>query len=200
MRRLSVWKMLVPPAVVPLALSMFVALAGPGGIVEVSDDGGSSSAAAGATGGSVDDNGDVVDSGAGVDGGVDAAEETDPDGGANEGSGSGENNGSGKGCEQALADRAKSRDRLEDHVADKEKPAGGVDGNQKALDHQCGGALAEGSEETTEESADSSGTGPGKSEQVPGGPAANGQANGSGQANADVRGSGPEAAPGKNKP
>ncbi len=180
--------MLVPPAVVPLALSMFVALAGPGGIVEVSDDGGSPSTAAGATGGSVDDNGDVVDSGAGV------------DGDANEGSGSGENNGSGKGCEQALTDRAKSRDRLEDHVADKEKPAGGVDGNQKALDHQCGGALAEGSEETTEESADSSGTGPGKSEQASGGPAANGQANGSGQANADARGSGPEAAPGKNKP
>ena len=27
------WKLLIPPAVVPLALWMFVALAGPGGVV-----------------------------------------------------------------------------------------------------------------------------------------------------------------------
>ena len=37
---MSKWKLLIPPAAVPLALSMFVALAGPGGIAEVSDDGG----------------------------------------------------------------------------------------------------------------------------------------------------------------
>ena len=42
-RRLGIWKMAIPPAAVPLALGLFVALAGPGGPVEVGDDGGSTS-------------------------------------------------------------------------------------------------------------------------------------------------------------
>ena len=39
----GILKALIPPAAVPLALSLFVALAGPGGIVEINDDTGPSS-------------------------------------------------------------------------------------------------------------------------------------------------------------
>jgi hypothetical protein len=176
---LSFWKALIPPAVVPLALWMAVALAGPGGIVEVSQEGEPAFAA--------------TESGeAGVGGG--------PDGEGSAGGISGEDGGSvavtgnGGGCEQALTEEAQARAELEGHVADGDKPADGADGNENALDKQCGGAF-----DATAPSADQTDTGPGKSEQSSGN-TGGGSANGEGQANADDRGNGAADAPGQNKP
>ena len=170
------WKLLIPPAVVPLALWMFVALAGPGGVVEVNSGTGSTPAA------------DAGSGAAGVDGGADV------DGTA------AESLGNGNGCEEALLERAQARTELAGHVADGSMPATGVEGNQNALDKQCGGAFAEGSQAGTTPPVGETVTGPGKSEQAPGGPAADGQAQGQGQANADGNGNGAADAPGQNKP
>lgn len=187
---MSTWKLLIPPAAVPLALWMFVALAGPGGVIEVSSDTGSTPAVdAGSGDASVDGNTGSVDSGVGV--GGDAADA---------GAYSTESPGNGSGCEEALLERAQARTELEGHVADGSMPATGVEGNQNALDKQCGGAFAEGSQAGTTPPVGETVTGPGKSEQAPGGPAADGQAQGQGQANADARGNGAADAPGQNKP
>ena len=184
------WKALLPPAAVPLALWMFVALAGPGGVIEVSSDTGSTPVAdAGSGDASVDGNTRGVDSAVGV--GDDAV-----DADAN----STQNHGNGSGCEEALAERAQARTELEGHVADGDMPATGVEGNQNALEKQCGGAFAEGSQAGTTPAVGETATGPGKSEQAPGGPAADGQAQGQGQANADASGNGAADAPGQNKP
>ncbi len=102
------------------------------------------------------------------------------------------------GCVEALTGQAESQEQLEAHVADGEKPAGGVSGNQNALDSQCGGALA--AETAADAAPDPAQTDPGKSEQAPGDPTAGGNASGQGQANADANGSGPAGAPGHNKP
>ena len=177
------WKLLIPPAAVPLALWMFVALAGPGGVVEVNSGTGSTPAA------------DAGSGAAGVDGGADGADSSaDVDGIAAESSGN------GNGCEETLLERAQARTELEGHVTDADKPAGDVNGNQNALAKQCGGAFVEGSQEGTTPPADQTATDPGKSEQAPGAPAADGQAQGQGQANADARGNGAADAPGQNKP
>ncbi len=85
-------------------------------------------------------------------------------------------------------------------MADADAPDGKVDGNQNALDHQCGGAFADDPPGAAEEPADESASDPGKSEDAAGGPTATGQANGQGQSNADENGNGPEGAPGRNKP
>ena len=110
------------------------------------------------------------------------------------------------GCVEALSDNAQSQEELGDHVADADTPAGGVDGNQNALDSQCGGAFAEEppviADDTAAEDADDTpaegASAPGKSEQANGG--GNGNANGGGQGNADSNGNGPSGAPGHNKP
>ncbi len=65
------------------------------------------------------------------------------------------------------------------------------------MDHQCGGAFAADSGDTTSAGPPSS---PGKSEEARGGPSANGQAQGQGQTNADAKGNGAADAPGHNKP
>ena len=184
MRLLSFWKALIPPAAVPLALWMAVALAGPGGIVEVGDEvdptfGGTESGEAGADGGP-DGEGGV----AGITG---------------EDGGSAVVTGDGGGCEQALTEEAQARAELEGHVADGDKPADGADGNENALDKQCGGAFGEGSQEGTTSSPDETDTGPGKSEHSSGN-TGGGNANGEGQANADDSGNGAADAPGQNKP
>ena len=177
------WKLLIPPAAVPLALWMFVALAGPGGVVEVNNGTGSTPAA------------DAGSGAAGVDGGADGADSSaDVDGTA------AESLGNGNGCEEALLERAQARTELAGHVADGSMPATGVEGNQNALDKQCGGAFAEGSQAGTTPPVGETATGPGKSEQAPGGPAADGQAQGQGQANADANGNGAADALGQNKP
>lgn len=177
---MSKWKFLVPPAAVPLALWMFVALAGPGGVVHL--DSGAGQTPAGAVSGEAD-----------VDGG-------DADADSSTGSASAQSASNGSGCQEALTEQAQARTVLEGHVADGEKPAGGVSGNQNALDKQCGGAFAEGSQEGTTPPVEQTVTAPGKSEVAPGGPAADGQAQGQGQANADTRGNGAADAPGQNKP
>ncbi len=172
MRLLSFWKALIPPAAVPLALWMAVALAGPGGVVEVGDEpgptfGGTESGETG-VGGGPDGEGGVV-------------------------------TGNGGGCERALTEEAQARAELEGHVADGDKPADGANGNENALDKQCGGAFGEGSQEGPTPSADQTDTGPGKSEQSSGN-TGGGNANGEGQANADDSGNGAADAPGQNKP
>ncbi len=188
--QMSRWKFLVPPAAVPLALWMFVALAGPGGVVEVDSGAGSTPAADVGTGdASVDGNTRGVDSVAGA--GDDAA---DAD------AHSTENPENGSGCEEALSERAQARTALEGHVADGDMPAAGVEGNQNALDKQCGGAFTEGSQAGTTPTAGQTATGPGISEQAPSGPAADGQAQPQGQANADARGNGAADSLGQNKP
>jgi hypothetical protein len=193
--------MVVPPAAVPLALWMFVAMAGPGGVVEVGD--GGEPTGAGAVPAGVSFGGNFEDSagsdGVGADDGMATSDDPDGDGGGDVGSVSA-TEGDGKRCEEALASWAKSRDRLEGHVGDEDRPEGGVNGNQNALDHQCGGAFADEPEQGGEGATDPTGTSPGKSEQAPGGPEAAGEAKGQGQANADARGNGVEGAPGKNKP
>jgi hypothetical protein len=175
---MSKWKFLVPPAAVPLALWMFVALAGPGGVIEVSSGTGSTPAA------------DAGLGAAGVDGGADSSTGSESAQGAS----------NGNGCEEALSEQAQAWTELEGHVADGEKPAGGVNGNLNALDKQCGGAFAEGSQEGTTPPVEQTVTGPGKSEQAPSAPAADGQAQGQGQANADANGNGAADAAGQNKP
>jgi hypothetical protein len=209
MKMLRGWRMAIPPAAVPLALSMFVAMAGPGGVVEVGDSGEPAATGAVSAGLSVGESfgdGEGGDGGgAALDGELDVSGDTatldgaDGDGGADDGGVSVAED-DGKACEEALSDRAKARERLEGHVVDEDMPDGGVNGNQNALDHQCGGAFADEPEQTAEEPADPVGTDPGKSEQAPGGPEADGKATGQGQANADARGNGAEGAPGKNKP
>jgi hypothetical protein len=191
MRWLSIWKALIPPAIAPLALWMAVAFAGPGGVVELSDEveptfGGTESGETGVGGGpdgeggvagiSGEDGGSVVGGIAGEDGGSAAV------------------TGNGGGCEQALTEEAQARAELEGHVADGDKPADGADGSENALDKQCGGAF-----DATAPSADQTDTGPGKSEQSSGN-TGGGNANGEGQANADDRGNGAADAPGHNKP
>ena len=183
MRWLSFWKALIPPAIVPLALWMAVALAGPGGIVELSDEGEPTFAGT--------ESGEI-----GVGGGSDG----EPDGEGRADGMTGEDGGSvvvtgdGGGCEQALTEEAQARAELEGHVADGDKPADGVDGNENALDKQCGGAF-----DATAPSTDQTDTGPGKSEQSSGN-TGGGNANGEGQANADDSGNGAADAPGQNKP
>ena len=110
------------------------------------------------------------------------------------------------GCVEALSTNAQSQEQLSDHVADPDKPEGGVDGNQNALDSQCGGAFAEEppviADDTAAEDADDTpaegASAPGKSEQANGG--GNGNANGGGQENADSNGNGPSGARGHLKP
>jgi len=180
------WKLLIPPAAVPLALWMFVALAGPGGVVEVDSGTGSTPAA------------DAGSGAAGVDGGADGADGADSS--ADVDGTAAESLGNGNGCEEALLERAQARTELAGHVANGSMPATGVEGNQNALDKQCGGAFAEGSQAGTTPPVGETVTGPGKSEQAPGGPAADGQAQGQGQANADASGNGAADALGQNKP
>src|SRR3990170_5723543 len=110
---MSKLKLLIPPAAVPLALWMFVALAGPGGVIEVSSDTGSTPAA------------DAGSGAAGVDGGADGADSS-----ADADAYSTENTGNGSGCEEALLERAQARTELEGHVADGSMPATDVEGNQ----------------------------------------------------------------------
>ena len=178
---MSKWKFLVPPAAVPLALWMFVALAGPGGVIEVSSDTGSTPAA------------DAGSGAVGVEDGADGAD-------SSTGSASAQSASNGNGCQEALSEQAQARTALEGNVADGEKPATGVEGDQNALDKQCGGAFAEGAQEGTTPPVEQTATDPGKSEVAPGGPAAGGQAQGQGQANADANGNGAADAPGQNKP
>ena len=178
---MSKWKFLVPPAAVPLALWMFVALAGPGGVIEVSNDTGSTPAT------------DAGSGAAGVDGGDAGAD-------SSTGSASAQSASNGNGCQEALSEQAQARTALEGNVADGEKPATGVEGDQNALDKQCGGAFAEGAQEGTTPPVEQTATDPGKSEEAPGEPTADGQAQGQGQANADANGNGAADAPGQNKP
>jgi len=177
---MSKWKFLVPPAAVPLALWMFVALAGPGGVVQM--DSGAGRTPAGAVSGEAD-----------VDGGDAGAD-------SSTGSASAQSASNGNGCQEALSEQAQARTALEGHVADGEKPATGVEGDQNALDKQCGGAFAEGAQEGTTPPVEQTATDPGKSEEAPGEPTADGQAQGQGQANADANGNGAADAPGQNKP
>ena len=174
------WKLLIPPAAVPLALWMFVAVAGPGGVHEIGGGTESTPAVAGADGDTTSADSDVA--------GDDAALADGP---------STENGVNGGGCEEALLEQAQARPELEGHVADGNVPATGAEGNQNALDKQCGGAFAEGSQAGTTAAGQ---TDPGKSEQAPAAPAADGQAQGQGRAGADSNGNGPADAPGQNKP
>ena len=112
---------------------------------------------------------------------------------------SAQNAGSENSCERALPEQAQARTELEGHVTDPGMPAGGVAGNQNALDKHCGGASAEDSQGTGSPT-DQTETGPGKSEQAPGGPPANGNPQGGGQEKADGSGNGPAEAPGQSKP
>ena len=185
---MSKWKFLVPPAAVPLALWMFVALAGPGGVVEVNSGTGSTPAA------------DAGSGAAGVDGGADSADSSADGADSSTGSASAQSASNGNGCQEALSEQAQARTALEGHVADGEKPATGVEGDQNALDKQCGGAFAEGAQEGTTPPVEQTATDPGKSEEAPGEPTADGQAQGQGQANADANGNGAADAPGQNKP
>jgi len=110
------------------------------------------------------------------------------------------------GCVEALSTNAQSQAQLSDHVADEDKPAGGVDGNQHALDSQCRGAFAEEPPVSADDTpavgaGDTPAAGasaPGKSDQANGG--GNGNANGGGQGNADANGNGPSGARGHLKP
>ena len=141
---------------------------------DVSDDG---------AGDSTGDDSDGADSGDQV-GAVDGEESVD---GADD-----------PGCVEALSDNAQSQEELGDHVANPDKPEGSVDGNQNALDSQCGGAFAEEPPVSDGDAPAESATGPGKSEQANGG--GNGNANGGGQGNADSNGNGPSGARGHLKP
>ena len=217
MSRFGSLRILVPPAVVPLALWVFVALAGPGGAVELGDE-------VAATSGSTDVGDDVGS----------ISESTDDSTG-----GGGE-----AGCFlTVLADGANSYMVLQEHVSEPEMPQGGVAGNQNALDKICFGTVDGSKVNTTlvpgksgdapgqsgdapgqtgdapgksgdapgqsgdvpgrtedTSSANQTATGPGKSEQAPGEPMAGGQAQGEGQEKADANGNGPAEAPGQNKP
>ncbi len=181
MRWLSFWKALVPPAIAPLALWMAVALAGPGGIVEVGDE--------------VEPTFRGTESGeTGVGDGPDGA-----GGVIGEDGGSAVVTGNGGGCEQALTDEAQALAELDGHVTDGDKPADDADGNEYALDEQCGVAFDEGSQEATTLPADQTDTGPGKSEHSSGN-TGSGDASGEGQANADDSGNGAADGLGQNKP
>src|SRR3972149_16056 len=143
---MSTGKLLIPPAAVPLALWVFGALAGRGAGVEINSGTGSTPAADAGSGADGVDGGDVgADSSADVDGTA------------------AESSGNGNGCEEVLLERAQAQTALEGHVADGEKPAGGVNGNLNALDKQCGGAFVEGSQEGAPPPARQRGTDPGKS-------------------------------------
>jgi len=135
------------------------------------------------------DSGDVTGAVDGADAGGEtgAVDGEDPEEGADD-----------PGCVEALSDNAQSQEELGDHVADADTPAGGVDGNQNALDSQCGGAFAEEPPVSDGDAPAESATGPGKSEQANGG--GNGNANGGGQGNADSNGNGPSGARGHLKP
>ena len=194
------WTLLVPPVVVPLSIWMFVALAGPGGLGEVPRGVGLTPVAeVGPDGAGADSTPSAGDVDVG-DGDVGDGNEAGGDDTGNADADSTENGGDGSGCEEALSERAQARPGLEEHAADGDMPATGAEGNENALDKQCGGAFAEDSEAETTPAAGQTATGPGKSEQAPGAPDANGQARGRGQSNADDNGNGPANAPGQNKP
>ena len=176
-------KRLVPPTAVPLALSMFVALAGPGGIVEVSDGGG------GEAGCFLTVLKDGVDSYIVLQEHVSDPEM--PQGGV-----AGNQNALDRIC-FGTVDGSEMNTTLvpgnSDDAPGKSEDTTTTSAGQTATDPVN-------SEDTTATSAGQTATDPGKSEEAPGGPAADGQAQGQGQANADARGNGAADAPGQNKP
>ena len=176
-------KRLVPPTAVPLALSMFVALAGPGGIAEVSNDGG------GEAGCFLTVLKDGADSYMVLQEHVSDPEM--PQGGV-----AGNQNALDRIC-FGTVDGSEMNTTLvpgnSDDAPGKSEDTTTTPAGQTATDPGN-------SEDTTATSAGQTATDPGKSEEAPGGPAADGQAQGQGQANADARGNGAADAPGQNKP
>jgi hypothetical protein len=131
------------PAAIPMALSVVIALAGPGGALEVNGDPARQShpqphtvqesvdtGAAATVETAAPANADIAPTAPLTD--TEAPVVTDTNG----------SDGDGRGCVEALTERAESRDQLQSHVDDPSKPEGGAVGNENALDHQCGGAFA----------------------------------------------------------
>lgn len=177
------WKLLAAPVAVPLALTLVVALAGPGGVLEPNHPPAQSAASHGiaqgedATGAEEAAAGSTAEA---VSAGIGA--ESAPQGAPADGAG----------CVEALTETAASRPELEEHVADAANPDGGADGNQNALDKQCHGAFASetgGAEPSAAETPQ--GEPPAASAPAdPGPPADAGQENGgNGDANGNANGS-----------
>ena len=181
---MGLWKLMAAPAAVPVAFSLVVALAGPGGPVEVENNHGPVSSPASIS---------VAPPGEGVSADVappdpgaatgeiaqpsGAAATAEPPAAADATAGS---NG-GPGCVEALTEHAKSKAQLEEHIEDPEKPAGGASGNQNALDHQCGGAFA--SDSGAGETVDADEPEQAPAGASPGADSGNGNGNGNGNAN-----------------
>ena len=183
-------KRLVPPTAVPLALSMFVALAGPGGIAEVNDDGG------GEAGCFLTVLKDGADSYMVLQEHVSDPEM--PQGGV-----AGNQNALDRIC-FGTVDGSEMNTTLvpgnSDDAPGKSEDTTTTSAGQTATDSGNSEDAPGNSEDTTATSAGQTATDPGKSEEAPGEPTADGQAQGQGQANADGNGNGAADAPGHNKP
>jgi len=185
---LAVCKLVAAPVAAPLALTLVVAFAGPGGVLEpraelrqqdspgaASTNGGSSSDSAVSSAALADDEA-APDSTVATNGAVDQpgdgpGDEIAPAGDADE----------DPGCVEALTVHAEARPTLEEHVADPDNSEGGAEGNQNALDQQCGGAFAAG--DAAEVSADGATDAP---QDISGG--GNGNANGNSNGNDNANG------------
>ena len=187
---MSKWKFLVPPAVVPLALSTFVALAGPGGIAEVSDDGGGEAGCFLTVLKDGEDSFMVLQE--------HVSDPEIPQGGV-----AGNQNALGRIC-FGTVDGSEMNTTLvpgnSDDAPGKSKDTTATSAGRTVTDPGNSENAPGNSGDTTTPPSGETANGPGKSEQAPGAPAAGGQAKGQGQANADARGKGPAGAPGQNKP
>lgn len=199
MRRLGLWKVLVPPAAVPLALSVFVALAGPGGVIEVDDDFGSTPERTDASDSGGDEAGcflSVLRDGAHS---YIVLQEhvSDPD--KPEGGVAGNQSALDKICFGALGGSQANTTFIPGESVDDPGKSGDAPGKSEDTPGESEDTPDE-SEDTPTQTTDQTATGPGKSEQAPGEPTAGGNANGEGQENADTNGNGPTDAQGQNKP
>ena len=188
-------KGLVPAAAAVLSMSALVAMAGPGAIVDVSDDGGSTSEVAESSGevGNEDDCFlTVLNDGASA---YMVVQEhvSDPD--MPEGGVAGNQNALDRICFGTLDEPQGHTVQVPGHSGDAPGKSGESPGKSGDTPGKSGDAPGTGGDVT-----DQGDNGPGKSEAAPGGPAAPGQALGQGQEKADTMGVGPAAAPGQSKP
>jgi hypothetical protein len=183
-----VLKGLVPAVAAMLSMSAFVAMAGPGGFVDVSDDGGSEPDV-GESGGEAGDEGDcfltILSDGANA---YIVLQEHVSDAEMPEGGVAGNQNALDRICFGTLHGPPDHTTQVPGHSGD----APGQSGDAPGKSGDAPGTGGDG--------ADALDNGPGKSEDAPGEPAAPGKALGKGQEKADAMGLGPSEAPGQNKP
>jgi hypothetical protein len=190
-----VLKGLVPAVAAMLSMSAFVAMAGPGGFVDVSDDGGSEPDV-GESGGEAGDEGDcfltILSDGANA---YIVLQEHVSDAEMPEGGVAGNQNALDRICFGTLHGPPDHTTQVPGHSGDAPGHSGDAPGQSGDAPGKSGDAPGTGGD-----GADALDNGPGKSEDAPGEPAAPGKALGKGQEKADAMGLGPSEAPGQNKP